>query len=111
MCHLENCHLSQVNDLTHLGNAYYFSFETCQNRMDRECGSEGRPGAHQTLYELLIPAPTSILEILSTSSDVPVSVEQPALQEKEKSCFSAFANSYGIKSSTVSDFKRPTGHH
>ena len=74
MCHLENCHLSQVNDLTHLGDAYYFSFQTCQNRMDSERGSEGRPGANQTLYELLIHAPPSTLEIFNTSGDVLVSV-------------------------------------
>lgn len=63
MCHLENGHLSQVNDLTHLGNANYFSFQTLKMRMGSECASEGRPEANQTLYELPIPVPTNIPEM------------------------------------------------
>lgn len=63
MCHLENGHLSQVNDLTHLGNANSLSFQSFKTRMGRECGSGGRPGANQGLCELRIPAPTNISEM------------------------------------------------
>lgn len=102
-----------MNDLTHLGNAYGFSFQSIQNENVSECGPGGLPGAKQTLYELLIPAPTNILEIfqykqwcagdcLTTSS----------LGEKEiNSWFLAFPNSSGVKTSTVADFKIPTGYH
>ena len=74
MCHFKNGHLSQVNELTHLGNATIFPSKPVKTRRDSEYRSEERPGGNQALYEPLFPGPTHILEIFNTSNDVLVNV-------------------------------------